>query len=63
MKKIIYLAAFAVVSGACTSSKIITKTFNTVIELNTLPVAEAFAPLFDGNYDMGLFKSAVEYFN
>ena len=52
MKKIIYLAAFAVVSGACTSSKIITKTFNTVIELNTLPVAEAFAPLFDGNYDM-----------
>ena len=42
MNKIIYIAAVAALCGACTSSKVITQTFNSVILMDVQPVIEAF---------------------
>jgi hypothetical protein len=43
MNKMIYIAAVAALCGACTSSKVITQTFNSVIVMDVEPVIEAFS--------------------
>lgn len=52
MKKLIYLAAVAVLIGACTSSKEITVASNVTVQIDTRPVIEAFTPWNEKGLDM-----------